>query len=57
MIMGAIARIGIVWDEITQGISDFSRTPEWTIPMASRMPSDVPMKKPSRVEESVIVEW
>ncbi|MOA58734.1 hypothetical protein D3C78_1831800 [compost metagenome] len=54
MIIGATARIGIVWLAITQGISDRSMARLWTMPMAKRMPSTAPMPKPSSVAESVI---
>ena len=57
MIIGAIARMGIVWEAITQGISDLSMARLWTMAMASTMPSTVPMAKPISVAESVIQAW
>ena len=56
MIIGAIARMGMVWLAITQGITDISITRLNTIPTASKTPSKVPMPKPSRVALSVIQE-
>ena len=54
MIMGAMARIGMVWLAIAQGITLRSIARLCTMPMASRMPAPVPMAKPSSVAESVI---
>ena len=42
MTIGAIARMGIVCEEITHGIRLRSRLFTWTMPTASRMPSSVP---------------
>ena len=53
MTIGAIARIGIVCEEMTQGIRLLSRLRECTMATAIRMPSSVPMRKPSSVEASV----
>ena len=57
MIIGAIARMGIVCEVMIQGISERSSVWKWTIPTASATPSTVPIRKPSRVEDSVIQEW
>ncbi|MCY1241478.1 hypothetical protein D9M72_543820 [compost metagenome] len=57
MIIGAMARIGIVWLAITHGISERSMARLCTMPTASRIPSAAPMPKPSRVAESVIQAW
>ena len=57
MIIGAIARIGMVCEAMIQGSSERSSVGTWTMPTASRMPSAVPMTKPSRVEESVTQLW
>ncbi len=53
MIIGAIARMGIVWLATTHGMTDRSAARLCTMNTASRMPSPVPMAKPSSVEESV----
>ena len=47
MIIGAIARIGIVCEAMIQGIRLRSSVVTWTISTASRMPSTVPKAKPS----------
>jgi hypothetical protein len=53
MIIGAIARIGMVWEAMIQGSNERSRVGTWTMPTASRMPNAVPMPKPSSVEDRV----
>ena len=53
MIIGAIARIGMVWVATIQGIRERSAARLCTMTTASRMPSAVPMAKPSSVDESV----
>ena len=57
MIIGAIARMGIVCEAMIQGIRLRSSVVTWTMPTAIRMPSPVPKAKPSRVDESVTQEW
>ena len=57
MIMGATARIGTVWEAITQGITLRSIARLCTIPTASRMPSATPIANPSRVADNVIQAW
>ena len=57
MIIGAMARIGIVCDVMIQGINVFCSVTEFKMPTAMRMPSAVPMTKPSSVEESVTQAW
>ena len=57
MIIGAIARIGMVCEAMIHGIRLRSRVREWTIATASAMPSSVPMAKPRSVEESVTQAW
>ena len=47
----------MVCEEITQGIRLLSKVRRWTMPVAKRMPSPVPMAKPSKVEESVTQAW
>ena len=54
MNIGASARIGMVWEAMTQGITDRSIARLCTIPTASSIPSTVPMRNPRRVAESVI---
>jgi hypothetical protein len=54
MIMGAIAKIGIVWDAIAHGITLIFIALLWTIPIANNIPREVPIKKPTKVEERVI---
>jgi hypothetical protein len=54
MIIGAIARIGIVWLAMAHGITLISIARLCTIPTASNIPSPVPIMNPSRVELSVI---
>ena len=49
MIIGAMAKIGMVWLAITQGITDMSIVRLNTIPTASSVPSAVPMTKPRKV--------
>ena len=53
MIIGAIARIGMVWLAITQGITLASIVRSWTMPIASRMPSPAPSTNPASVADSV----
>lgn len=52
-IIGAMARIGMVWLATSQGISERSMARLCTISTARRMPSSMPKPKPSKVEESV----
>ena len=47
MTIGAMARMGMVWLPITQGIMLRSRTREWTTPMPMRMPAAVPIVMPA----------
>ena len=54
MIIGAMAKIGIVWLAIAQGITLRSIARLCTMPMASRMPAPVPMANPSSVADRVI---
>ena len=54
MIIGAMARIGIVWLAMAQGITLISIARFWTMPTASAMPMTVPMAKPSKVADRVI---
>ena len=53
MIIGAMARIGMVWLAMAQGITLMSIARLWTIPTASAIPATVPMAKPSSVALSV----
>ncbi len=53
MIIGAIARIGMVWEAMIQGITDMCMARECTIPTASASPSVVPKAKPRSVAERV----
>ena len=46
MIIGAMARIGMVWLAITQGITLASMVRSCTMPTASRMPSPAPSTNP-----------
>ena len=57
IIIGAMARIGIVCDAMAHGITPMSIARLWTIPTASRMPSPVPKAKPSMVADRVIQPW
>ena len=57
MIIGAIARIGIVWLAITQNITLASVVRSCTMAIASRMPSPAPRTKPASVAESVTQPW
>ena len=49
MIIGAIARIGMVWQAIAQGITLMSIARLWTMPTASSIPRTAPITKPTRV--------
>ena len=51
--IGAIARIGIVWDAIAQGITDISIARLCTMPTASKIPIVVPIANPSKVALNV----
>ncbi len=53
MIMGAIARIGTICEQMIQGSRLFSSVRKCTIRMASTMPKMTPMAKPTAVAESV----
>jgi hypothetical protein len=57
MTIGAMARMGIVCEEITQGMRLRSRVFTCTTSTASTMPSTVPKPKPTSVEESVTQAW
>ena len=57
MIIGAMARMGMVWLVMIQGISDLSMARFSTIETASPMPRMVPMAKPSSVEDRVTPPW
>ena len=57
MIIGAMARIGTVWEATIQGSRLRSSTLRCTMPIASAMPSMVPTMKPSSVAEAVIQVW
>ena len=57
MIMGAMARIGMVCDAMAHGMTLRSMTREWTMPMARATPASEPMRKPSSVGASVIEAW
>ena len=57
MIIGAMARIGMVCEAMIHGIRLRSSAATWTMPTASTMPSTVPKAKPSSVEESVTQAW
>ena len=57
MIIGAIARIGIVWLAITHGITLASIVRSWTIPTASTIPSPAPSPNPASVAASVTQAW
>ncbi len=57
IIIGAMARIGIVCDAITHGISDLSMALLSTMATASTIPSTVPMPNPMSVADSVIQAW
>ena len=57
MIIGAMARIGIVWLAMTHGITLASIVRSWTMPIASTMPRTAPSAKPSSVADSVIQPW
>ena len=52
--IGAMARIGMVWDAMIHGIRLFDRNVECTMAIASATPSSEPSTKPTSVEESVI---
>jgi hypothetical protein len=54
MIIGAIANMGMVCDAIAQGITLISIALLYTIPIANKIPSPVPIAKPRRVELKVI---
>ena len=54
IIIGAIAKIGIVWEAIAHGITLIFIALLWTIPIANNIPSEVPIKKPNKVEDKVI---
>ena len=48
------------WDGLRRddpSSSERSSVGTWTMPTASRMPTEVPMTKPSKVDESVIQLW
>ena len=53
IIIGATARIGMVWLAITQGITLASIVRSCTIPIASTIPSTAPSPNPASVAESV----
>ncbi|MCY1243881.1 hypothetical protein D9M72_569200 [compost metagenome] len=53
IIIGAIARMGIVCEVMIHGIRLLSRVRECTMPTASNTPSADPSTKPSNVDESV----
>ncbi len=53
MIIGAMARIGIVCEVMIHGIRLLSSVREWTMPTARRTPSADPSTKPSKVEDNV----
>ena len=57
MIIGAMARIGMVCEAMIHGIRLRSSVATWTMPTAIRMPSAVPKAKPSSVDESVTQAW
>ena len=57
MIIGAMARIGMVWLAITQGITLASVVRSCTIVIARSTPSSAPIAKPSNVADSVIQAW
>ena len=57
IIIGAIARIGMVWLAITQGITLRSIVLLWTMPKASKIPKSVPRKNPAKVACKVIQPW
>jgi len=54
MIIGAMARIGIVWLAMAQGITLMSMARECTMPTARSTPATVPMAKPTSVADRVI---
>ena len=54
IIIGAMARMGMVCDVIIHGIKDLSKTREWMMPTAKIIPSTVPNTKPSIVADKVI---
>ncbi len=57
IIIGARARIGMVWDAITHGMTDMSIARLWTMPTASRMPRPAPKMNPRKVALNVIQVW
>ncbi len=57
MTIGAMARIGIVWDEMIQGMRLRSSVRTCTMRTASTMPSRAPIAKPTRVEDRVTQAW
>ena len=57
MIIGAMARIGMVWLAITQGITLASIVRSCTMPIASRIPSPAPSTNPASVADSVTQPW
>ena len=57
MIIGAMARIGIVWLAITQNITLASVVRSCTMAMASRIPSPAPSPNPASVADSVTQPW
>ncbi len=57
MIIGAMARMGMVCEAIAHGITLISMALLWTIPTASKIPASVPITKPASVAERVIQPW
>ena len=53
MIIGAMARIGIVCDVMIHGMRLLSSVREWTMATASTMPRSVPSAKPPASSDSV----
>ena len=51
MMIGAMARIGIVWEEMIQGMRLRSSVFTWTINTARTMPRREPKPNPSNVED------
>ena len=57
MIIGANAKIGIVWLVIIHGITLKSVALSWTMAKANKIPKSVPSMKPANVADNVIQPW
>ena len=57
IIIGAIARIGMVCEVMIHGKSERSSVRTCTMPTASTIPSTAPMAKPKSVDDAVTQAW